>query len=64
MVYEETIPNSMRHVALEVADFEEAIRELKANGIEIVDGPGKRPDGSDYVFCKDPDGNLVEITRH
>jgi catechol 2,3-dioxygenase-like lactoylglutathione lyase family enzyme len=64
MVYEETIPNSMRHIALEVANFEEAIHELKAKRIEIVEGPGKRPDGSDYLFCNDPDGNRVEITRH
>ena len=64
MVYEETIPNSMRHIALEVANFEEAVRELRANRIEIVEGPGNRPDGSDYVFCKAPDGNRVEITLH
>jgi len=64
MVHEETIPTSMRHFALEVANFEEAIRELKANRIEIVEGPGKRLDGSDYLFCKDPDGNRVEITHH
>jgi hypothetical protein len=25
---------------------------------------GKRYDGSDFLFCKDPDGNLVEITKH
>jgi len=37
---------------------------LRAKGIEIIDGPGKRTDGSDYLFCKDPDGNRVEITHH
>jgi catechol 2,3-dioxygenase-like lactoylglutathione lyase family enzyme len=37
---------------------------LRAKGIEILDGPGKRFDGSDYLFCKDPDGNRVEMTRH
>ncbi len=64
MVYEETIPVSMRHTAFEVADFGETVRELRAKKIDIVEGPGKRFDGSDYLFCKDPDGNLVEITRH
>jgi catechol 2,3-dioxygenase-like lactoylglutathione lyase family enzyme len=64
MVYEESIPGTMRHIALEVADFEEAVQELRKEKIEISDGPGMRFDGSDYVFCKDPDGNLVEITRH
>ena len=64
MVFDETIPRTMHHIALEVADFEESVRELKARKVEIVEGPGKRFDGSDYLFCKDPDGNLVEITRH
>jgi catechol 2,3-dioxygenase-like lactoylglutathione lyase family enzyme len=37
---------------------------LRAKGIQIIDGPSKRMDGSDYLFCKDPDGNRVEITHH
>ncbi len=64
MVYEETIPQTMRHIALEVADFEKAVQELRKEKIKIVDGPGMRFDGSDYLFCKDPDENLVEITHH
>jgi glyoxylase I family protein len=64
MVYEETIPKTMRHIALEVENFEETVKELKKNEIELVQGPGKRHDGSDYLFCQDPDGNLVEITHH
>lgn len=64
MVRDETIPQTLRHIALEVADFEGTSKELESQGIEIVQGPGKRPDGSDYLFCKDPDGNLVEITQH
>ena len=64
MVFEEVIPNTMRHFALEVEDFPNALAHLEAHNIDIVEGPGKRPDGSDYLFCKDPDGNLVEITKH
>ena len=64
MVFDEKIPVTMRHFAIEVADFEQTMKELKSKGIEIVDGPGKRVDSSDYLFCKDPDGNLIEITRH
>ena len=64
MVYEESIPDTMRHLALEVVNFEETVQELKVKRVEIIEGPGKRPDGSDYLFCKDPDGNRVEITRH
>lgn len=64
MVLEESIPMTMRHIALEVEDFAETVEDLKSQGIKIVEGPAKRPDGSDYLFCRDPDGNLVEITRH
>jgi catechol 2,3-dioxygenase-like lactoylglutathione lyase family enzyme len=64
MVFEEVIPNTMRHFALEVSDFQNALTHLKGHNIPIVEGPGKRPDGSDYLFCNDPDGNLVEITKH
>jgi len=64
MVLEESIPGTMRHIALEVEDFDETVEDLKSRGIKIVDGPGKRQDESDYLFCHDPDGNLVEITRH
>jgi len=64
MVYEETIPRTMRHIALEVANFEETVRDLQREKIGIVEGPGKRLDGSDFLFCHDPDGNLVEITHH
>jgi glyoxylase I family protein len=64
MGYEEEIPDTMRHIALEVVNFEETVRELRSKGIEIIDGPSKRMDGSDYLFCKDPDGNRVEITHH
>lgn len=64
MVMDEEIPKSMRHLAFETEDFAQAMRELAENGIPIEDGPGKRVDGSDYLFCRDPDGNLVEITYH
>ncbi len=64
MAYDEEIPMTMRHIALEVEDFENAIKHLKASRIEVVEGPGKRVDGSDFLFCRDPDGNLLEITKH
>ena len=64
MVMDETIPETMRHMAIEVEDFDATIQALKSEGIEITDGPGKRLDGSDYLFCTDPDGNLIEIVKH
>lgn len=64
MVMNETVAQTMRHIAIEVEDFSAAIKTLEAEGIQITEGPGKRVDGSDYLFCKDPDGNLVEIVKH
>ena len=64
MMHGEKIPITMRHFAIEVEDFDETLKTLAANGVKVVSGPGKRVDGSDYLFCKDPDGNLIEITKH
>lgn len=64
MVFDETIEKTMRHIAIEVEDFGATIQTLKDEGIEIIEGPGKRMDGSDYLFCNDPDGNLIEIVKH
>ena len=64
MVMDEKNPGTMRHFAIEVEDFQKTIEHLGAMGIKVVDGPGKRVDGSDYLFCKDPEGNLIEITHH
>ena len=64
MVMKEAIPETMRHIAIEVEDFAETIQTLEAQGIKITDGPGKRVDGSDFLFCNDPDGNLIEIVKH
>ena len=64
MVMDETIPETMRHMAIEVENFAETIQTLESRDIKITDGPGKRIDGSDYLFCNDPDGNLIEITKH
>jgi len=64
MVMNETIPETMRHMAIEVEDFNATIQTFEAAGIQITEGPGKRVDGSNYLFCKDPDGNLIEIVKH
>ena len=64
MVLDEAVRDTMAHFAIEVEDFQGALKHLEANGIKVVDGPGKRVDGSDYLFCKDPDGNLIEVVKH
>jgi glyoxylase I family protein len=57
--------NERQHFAIEVADIWETYEILKFKEVRIVEAPGKRShDGSDYMFCLDPDGNLIEITHH
>jgi sugar phosphate isomerase/epimerase/catechol 2,3-dioxygenase-like lactoylglutathione lyase family enzyme len=56
-------PSQKMHVAIEVADFAETVRRLREAGIELR-GPDRRGDGSDFLFCRDFDGNNLEITHH
>lgn len=57
-------PSTHCHVAIEVADFGAALELLNRAGIEIIHQPDKRGDGSDFLFCNDPQGNRIEITHH
>lgn len=48
------------HIALDVGNLHKTYRELKDRGFEFVIEPMKTG-GPDWVFMKDPDGNLVEL---
>ena len=50
------------HIALEAdpADFENIIKELQSNNIDIDNGPVKRGDG-ESIYFNDPDDNHLEI---
>jgi len=48
------------HVALNVSGLPRWYESLKAEGVEFVAPPAKTGD-VDWVFLKDPDGNLVEL---
>lgn len=56
-------PSTHMHVAIEVADFEDTLKRIAEAG-GTLGKPDKRGDGSDFVFCSDPDGNRLEITHH
>jgi glyoxylase I family protein len=56
-------PSQRVHVALEVADFAGAVQRLRQAGVEVR-GPDRRGDGSDFLFCRDFDGNAIELTHH
>ncbi|HOO56355.1 MAG TPA: VOC family protein [bacterium] len=48
------------HLALDVKKLPNVMKKLKESGIEFV-CPVKNNLGTDFVFTRDPDGNLVEL---
>ncbi|MBL8208485.1 MAG: VOC family protein [Blastocatellia bacterium] len=53
------IPTFDRHIALEVADLDEAADQLTAHGVEFARGSGRG--GAAQIFLRDPDGNMIEL---
>jgi glyoxylase I family protein len=50
-------PRSKRHFAVQVADLEEALRELRASGAEIDREETER------FWVRDPAGNRIEVVK-
>ena len=42
-------------------DVHAAAERLRAGGVEIVAEPKRHRDGSVSCYCKDPDGNVVQV---
>ena len=49
------------HVALEVTDIEAVTLQLNDLGIALSGGPTIIPDGSVFIFIRDPDSNVIEL---
>ena len=63
LLAEEHPTPSRRHLAIMVDNFDECISSIRSNGVAIVGGPGVRPhNGRSFAFCKDADGNLLELS--
>ena len=46
---------------------DEVVAHLKAHGVKIEEGPGKRQGARGTllsVYCRDPDGSLIEISSY
>ena len=49
------------HMALEVTDIQAVKQQLKGMNIELSGGPNTIPDGSVFIFIRDPDNNVIEF---
>ena len=51
------------HVALEVGDIGSVRAALESAGIEYGEGSNQTL-GMDQIFCRDPDGHVIEFVRY
>jgi len=52
------------HFAVTVDNIAETYRKLERVGVEFINSPETSPDGQAIVvFCKDPDGNYIELVQ-
>jgi len=59
------VRNQKQHFAIEVTSIKDTFEILTSKAVTIVSPPDERPhDHSNYMFCLDPDGNLIELTHH
>lgn len=51
------------HMALEVGDIEAVKKRLGDSGVAFTEG-SNRDLGMEQIFCRDPDGHVVEFVRY
>jgi catechol 2,3-dioxygenase-like lactoylglutathione lyase family enzyme len=51
------------HICIEVANVDEAVAELSAEGVEFLSEPVYHESGIRWVYCRDPDGITAELMQ-
>lgn len=51
------------HIALQVADINDTLRDVVAAEIRVTEGPVTFGDGKTSIFFRDPDRNVIELTQ-
>ena len=57
------VQEDLVHLAFEVEDLDETIRELQGKGVPITDGPTQSSSGSRFIFIDAPDGYEIELIQ-
>lgn len=57
------VQEDLVHLAFEVDDLDETIRELRGKGVPITDGPTQSSSGSRFLFIDAPDGYEIELIQ-
>jgi lactoylglutathione lyase len=56
-----TVQPDLVHLAFEVDNLEETMRELKEKQVPITDGPTRSSSGNRFIFIDAPDGYEIEL---
>src|ERR671935_220072 len=56
-----TVQPDLVHLAFEVENLDETMRELTAMGVPITDGPTRSSSGNRFIFIDAPDGYEIEL---
>ena len=57
------VQEDLVHLAFEVEDMDQIIRELNTKNIPITDGPTTTSSGSRFIFIDAPDGYEIELIQ-
>ena len=55
------VQEDLVHLAFQVQNLEDTMRDLSAKGVKITDGPTQSSSGSRFIFIDAPDGYEIEL---
>ena len=67
LVADAPLPGSADLCFIAVTPIDEVAAHLRACGVEIIAGPVERTGAEgpiESVYCRDPDGNLIEVSNY
>lgn len=55
------VQEDLVHLAFQVENLDNAVRDLAGRGVKITDGPTRTSSGSRFIFIDAPDGYEIEL---